>query len=82
MRRGFSREQARENDSTGGRASCFQPASWTIPGRPDYPARPLGIIREQCGVREGVRGFEIGPGMASKRMRVLISPWNWPPHFS
>lgn len=31
-------------------------------GRPGYPARLFEIIRAQCGIREGGRAFEIGPG--------------------
>lgn len=40
-------------------------------GRPGYPARLFDIIREQCGIREGARAFEIGPGTGQVTRTLL-----------
>src|SRR5262249_54257074 len=39
--------------------------------RPDYPPQVYDILRERCGLRQGVRTFEIGPGTGVATRNLL-----------
>ena len=39
--------------------------------RPGYDAAVYGLLRERCGLRPGIAGFEIGPG-TGQATRVLL----------
>ena len=39
--------------------------------RPDYPPQVYDILRDRCGLRPGVRTFEIGPGTGVATRHLL-----------
>jgi SAM-dependent methyltransferase len=56
----------------GRRAFGMDPASYDQ-GRPEYPRKVYEILQLRCGLRQGSRLFEIGPGtgLATKRLLEL-----------
>jgi SAM-dependent methyltransferase len=54
----------------GQRAFGHDPAGYDH-ARPDYPPRIYDILRDRCGLRPGVRTFEIGPGTGIATRHLL-----------
>lgn len=54
-----------------GRRAFGADASNYDSARPEYPARVYALLRERCGLRPGVRTFEVGPGTGLATRRLI-----------